>query len=96
VVHIDGAWGSVTPSGNIHMAMFSEHWPVPGETIISPDENGMVQDAATSIPDHILREIEIEVTMSRGTAKWLRDWLDVKLSQAQAMFADQEEPTVEE
>jgi hypothetical protein len=86
VIHVDGAWGSITPFGLIYMALFSEHWPVPHEIAVGPNREGVVQEAAIEIPTHSQREIEVELMLSLQTATYLRDWLTEKLAAAQSMM----------
>ena len=78
---MDGAWGGVTPTRQIHMAIYNERWDAPteGTVPISPDGQSL-----TEVPDEIearvIREVEANVFMSLDTAVSLRDWLDRKIA----------------
>jgi hypothetical protein len=92
VVHIDGAWGGVTPQGNVQMALYSEK---AGELV--PDagtyeilEGGQLKEKKiASVPTAVTREIEVEVIISADAAKAIRDWIDDKLTAIQAVRASQ-------
>jgi len=81
VIHADGAWGSVTPQLNVHMALFSEHRALPDGTLIQMDEVGGVKDTPTEDPAILIREIEADVILSEQAAIALRDWLTGRIDQ---------------
>jgi hypothetical protein len=81
VIHVDGAWGSLTLQGNIHMALFSEHRAFPEGTTISLNEQGVVQETMMDDPGVTIREIEADVILNPGGAVVLRDWLTGRLTE---------------
>lgn len=87
VIHVDGAWGSLTFQGNIHMALFSEHRALPDGTTISVDKQGVPQETQTDDPGFIIREIEADVILNPGAAVVLRDWLTDRINELQTVIA---------
>jgi hypothetical protein len=83
VIHVDGAWGSLTPQLNVHMAVYSEHRAFPEGTIIRPSPDGGIQDTPKDDPQLLVREIEADLILSQGSATALRDWLTDRLSDLQ-------------
>ena len=101
VVHADGAYGGVTPTLNIYMALYSQHNATPTATTLRFDRATKVAAEEIHAPSHqMVREIESEVIMSLGTARALRDWLTGRLdvadkaaSDSDAVFTTQAEGT---
>lgn len=87
VVHVDGAQGAVTPSLQIQMALFSERLPIPQRTVHELDDDGRLKTSAfeSSGKSGVVREVEVEAIMSIATAKSLVDWLQDRISQAEAL-----------
>lgn len=89
VVHADGAYGGVTPTLNIYMALYSQHNATPDATTLRFDRAAKVAKEEIRTPTHPwVREIESEVIMSRDTALALRDWLNGRLDVADKMESD--------
>ena len=84
VIHADGAWGSVTPQLNVHMAIYSEHKAFPEGTTIRSNPDGTMQDTPTEDPGYLVREIEADIILSEAAATALRNWLSDRLDQIQA------------
>ena len=84
VIHVDGAHGGITPSGNIQMAFFSDRQPIPQIVVHHVDQDGNV--SAEEIASErvsktgIVREVEVEAIMSLASAKVLVKWLADKIS----------------
>lgn len=80
-IKMDGAWGGLTPTGQIHMAIYNERWDGPTEGTVPIDPDGK---SLTEIPDEVearvIREVEANVFMSLATAVSLRGWLDRKIA----------------
>lgn len=89
VIRVDGAWGSVTPQFNIHMALFSERWSLPAGTSIGPDPeaDGTLKDFPREVPLEIEREVEVNVILDERAAAFLRDWLTEKIVDLQTQQA---------
>jgi hypothetical protein len=83
-IHADGAWGSITPHGTVHVALFSEHLGLPDSTTVTIGKNGVVTDTPDPDAKVVVREIEVEVILSEGAALGLRDWLTQRLTELQA------------
>ncbi len=82
VSHCDGAFGGVTPSGNIYIAFYSEHAKTPTTTRYEVDAPARQIKQVAPQPGQIAeweREIEAEVIMNLNVAKSLRGWLDDKI-----------------
>jgi hypothetical protein len=79
VVHADGVTGGIAPSGNIHMAFFSERGPIPQREVRSLNSDGipgnLVPDKSIVRPA-VVREVDVDVVMSLRVAEAIRDWLD--------------------
>ena len=84
VIHVDGAIGGPTPSGYIHMSMYSERNAIPIEQVQPINKDGSLGDPIETVKrDGVVRDMEIDAIMSIGTAKLIRDWLDshIKLTE---------------
>lgn len=84
-IHVSGAIGSVTPSGNIHCALFNERAAIPRITQHQIDESGNLNKESVVVDgrDGFVREMEIDLVMSLDSAKGLRDWLNQKIVDAE-------------
>jgi hypothetical protein len=82
VVHADGAWGGITPTGNIFMAIFSQRPAIPKQTVYEVMPEGRLgaelRDQRVS-RDAIIREIEVGIQLDPSTAKVLLEWLREKI-----------------
>ena len=82
VIHVDGAYGGVTPRGLIHMSFYSERYPIPQVTAHYITAEGQLGD---EIPeervsrDGPIREIEVGVVIDVTTARALVEWLNEKI-----------------
>jgi hypothetical protein len=91
-IHADGAWGSLTPQLNVHMAIYSEHRALPDGTTIRVDADGTVRDEITGDAGVLVRQIKADVILSESTATALRNWLTDKINEAQAIRAQMQSP----
>lgn len=84
VIHVDGGIGSVTPTGYIHLALYSERLPIPRELVheVKPDGTlgAEVRDERVAKAG-VLRELEVDAIFSLQTAVGLRDWLTEKITE---------------
>lgn len=84
VVHVDGVIGSVTPGGNLHVAMFSERPAIPQRVVHSITPDGVLGE---TIPEEgfdrggFVRELEVDAMFSLRTAKLVRDFLSNQIIQ---------------
>ena len=87
VIHADGAIGTVTPSGYIHLAFFSERQAIPRRIVhkVAKDgELGPQVDDATESRGSIVREMDIDVIFSVEVAEALKAWLEQRIKEAQS------------
>ena len=86
-VHMDGIFGSISPSGFIHMAAFNERYPIPNATehhlagpeLLPPPLNTIGKNG-------IVRELDVDMVFSAEVAKNLRDWLSDRLAEHENLF----------
>jgi hypothetical protein len=98
VIHMDGAWGGITPGRKIHMALYSERPTIPQRMVfeVTSDRRlgGEKPERRVSREGRIVRELEVAAIMDLATAKslceWLRDRIDL-LEQLEAQEAAQQE-----
>jgi hypothetical protein len=78
VVHADGAIGSITPSGNVHIAFYSERAAIPRMMVHPRNENGTL---GPPIPEQtvtrpgLIREMDVDVVMGPAAVDALITWL---------------------
>ena len=95
VVHADGVIGSVTPTGHIHMAIFSERPAIPRRHVLAVDENGqptVLIPNETVSRDSIVREMDVDVHMSLQTAISMRQWLDQRIEDMSRLMQGEGKP----
>ena len=82
VICVDGAIGSVSPSGAIQMALFSEREAIPRSVKHELGSDGQLGDELTSVRrcDYV-REIDVSAMMSVETAKGLIAWLEERVAE---------------
>jgi hypothetical protein len=97
VVHSDGAWGGISPQGNIHMAFYSERPAIPdvSRMVISRATSELIKPEEYEATSKIVREMEVDVVLDLRTAIQLRTWLDGKITALQKIIegAQQEKKT---
>ncbi len=88
---MDGAWGSITPQAVIHMALYSERWNTPEETLLRLEEGRV-----TDVPDPeknermLIREIEADIFLSEESAASLVKWLNTQIGKLRELRQLQE------
>lgn len=87
-IHVDGAFGGITPQGGIHLALFSERTPIPSEVVLEFDsETGAKEDKRERVQrDGLVREMEVGAILSIDTAKNLGIWLLEKVREIEAVI----------
>jgi hypothetical protein len=86
VIHTDGMFGGLTPTGDIFVSLFNQRPPIPQITVQAIKETGELGDeilAERVSKDGIIRQLEVGILMRPDVAeamvKWLQDRLaDVK------------------
>ncbi len=83
VIHVDGAMGSLTPRGLIHMAVYSERTAIPQVTTHEIGSDGKLGDISTmESKEGVVREIDVDLLFTIQTAQEIRDWLGVRIEEA--------------
>ncbi len=85
VAHVDGVIGSPTPMGHIHMTVFSERPALPQkmEHQIGPD--GEIGEPEITGREGFVREMECDLIMTRSVAENMRQWLDERIAELDAL-----------
>lgn len=89
VAHVDGVIGGVTPKGLIHVSVFSERAAIPlsADHEITP-EGRLLEPISQEGKQGVVREIDIDLMMTRTTAAELRDWLTTRLNDLDRLLAE--------
>lgn len=76
VIHVDGSYCDLTPTGLVHMALFSQRKPIP-QTLVHPISSDGRLEAPTGMAGKsgILREIEVGAMMSPQVAREIAELL---------------------
>jgi hypothetical protein len=77
VIHADGAWGGITPRGNIHISLYSERVALPDTSVVvvSGKTRQPVKPEKVQAKSVCVRELEVDVIMDLPTAISVRNWL---------------------
>jgi hypothetical protein len=78
VIHADGVIGSVTPSGNVHVAFFSERPAIPRMMVHARNPNGTLGDPIpeqTLVRPGVIREMDVDVVLSPAALDLMLTWL---------------------
>jgi hypothetical protein len=91
VIHADGVMGGLTPHGLLHFGFYSERPAFPQSQVHNFSPEGVMSDpVSTEGKDGLVRELDVDVIMSRKTAIEFRDWLDTRIKEfetLEVMFA---------
>ncbi len=89
VIHADGAWGGLTPRGDIHMVLYNERPTIPDVTAneLNPD-GSLGKEIGKVWKEGMVREVEVDVIMSYPTAKALLTWLSTKVESIDKALKD--------
>jgi len=81
VIHADGAVGSITAHGYLHMTLYSERTAIPkrGFRAISKDGLNLEPEKYTETIGGAVRELEVDVLMGEPLVRELRDWFTKRL-----------------
>lgn len=83
VVHVDGAHGGITPSGQIFFSVYNQRAPIPQTTVHKVESNASIaeeiRDERTT-KEGIVREVEVGLVMDLNTAESLHRWLAEKIN----------------
>lgn len=94
VIHVDGAWGGITPQGAIQMDLYSQKHEVPASTtydVLKEDPSSQRSNLKEkrTVNRGFVREVEVEVIMSPEVARTLKTWLEERLAMLEAAQAKQ-------
>lgn len=83
-VYINGAYGGVTPKGEIVANFYLERHPLPYTEAVTIDESGRIAGPVqiTEPQGHdanVLRYVSTGVVMNLESAKLLQEWLDQQI-----------------
>jgi hypothetical protein len=83
VVHVDGCIGGPTPAGLIHCATYSERPAIPQVTEHEIQETAPTLGPPLSVEGKagFVRELDVDLILSRDRAVELRDWLTNKIDE---------------
>src|ERR1043165_9730684 len=75
VIDADGAWGGVSPRGNIHISFYNERAALPDSSKFTVSGTGeIVVPERFHASSKIVRELECDVILDLTTAKSLHQW----------------------
>jgi hypothetical protein len=80
VIHADGAWGGVSPRGDIHMAFYNERQAIPDTSKFMVSDQGMVKPEEFQASSEFVREVEVDIIFDLQTARSLRAWLNDRIA----------------
>jgi hypothetical protein len=88
VVRADGAIGSVTPNGHIHVAFYSERPAIPRREVYRLSEGRVAEEITTErlTRGSIVRELDVDVFLTMQAAEQLHAWLGQRIAEAKAAF----------
>jgi hypothetical protein len=93
VVHVSGAYGGVTPMGEIHAAVFNERGPIPRQIKYGVTTDGQLGDIVEIAQrEGIIREVEADLVMNIEVARSLAKWLNEKADLAEKLTATSGSP----
>lgn len=81
-VYVNGAYGGVSPRGEIIANFFLERLPLPNSVTHKVDENGIVgeiideRNNPRDLNKSFIRFVQSGIVVNIETAKQIRDWLD--------------------
>ena len=93
-VHVDGAHGTITPSGLININFFSQRNAIPKGTIFSLNEDGTINKPIKDIEDSkngIIRDFEFGIIMDAAVCESIRNFLDQKLNELESIQSTKEQ-----
>src|SRR5258708_4794489 len=91
VIHADGAFGGISPTGDIFFSLFSQRPPIPQLTVQPIKENGelgdeILEDRVTR--EGFIREIEVGISVRPEVAEALIKFLQDKVEQYNKLRAE--------
>ena len=87
VIHANGAFGGVSPAGEISISFYSERFAIPVQITHEIEGNQIGKEVSRKGGTAIERELECQVMMDVNTAVIVRDWLTDKIKEGQKALA---------
>jgi len=90
-VHVDGAFGGLAPKGRlIHMAVYSERWPIPRQTEYESKDGRVdfAKEVSRIVREGIVREVEVNLVFDVETAESMVVWLTQRIKDAKKQEAE--------
>ena len=84
VIYANGAFGGITPRGDILFHFFFEHRDLPEEDEMKVEEGRIIQDEAKTInlaDLKMIRDTKVGIIMSPNQAGSLAKWLESKVAE---------------
>ena len=84
VVHVDGVFGGLSPTGEISASLFSQRPPIPQLTVQAVKNENELGDeivAERVSKDGLVREMEVSLVLSPQVADALAKWLMERVEQ---------------
>ena len=84
IVHVDGVFGGLTPTGDIFVSLFNQRPPIPQITVQAIKESGELGDeilAERVSKDGIIRQLEVGISMRPDVAEAFVKWLQERLAE---------------
>jgi hypothetical protein len=88
VIHADGAWGGVSPRGDIHIAFYNERVAIPESSSLVIAEGEIVKPEEYTTSSKFVREVEADIMVDLVTAKSLHTWLADKIEALESLIQD--------
>ena len=95
VIHVDGAIGGVTPTGEVFFSLYSQRPPIPDLTVQLVSESGQLVEEIKEERqgrDGVVREVEAGLVMSLPVASQLRDWLTQRIDILEKALHNEQQP----
>jgi hypothetical protein len=80
-IHVDGAFGGVTPQGKISISFYSERFPIPQSTTHTLVGTKLSPEKHRETKNGIIREVEVNCTMDVANLEALVEFLEGKLKE---------------
>ncbi|HYG74228.1 MAG TPA: hypothetical protein VEK08_04410 [Planctomycetota bacterium] len=78
VIHADGVIGGPSPTGDLHMTVFSQRTAIPRRMVFTLAENGSLGSEIKELKESepgVVRELEADIIMDITAAKSVIEWL---------------------
>lgn len=80
-IHVDGAYGGITPRGYINLNFYAERFPIPKSTTYNLQENKLAEKITEECKAGIIREYEFGVYLDFNTATDIYNFLGQKIKE---------------